>query len=148
MPWAAIFFANTHVKLYLSQMGKKVYVFLTLQRTPRMKQKGPLIVFVSQEKDKRHRLTIRHTSYLYLIIVKKVQRFQSLMCQLLYVLLIPPPLPPLTPRKDNTGETIANCCLDCGIELWLHKTIHFTTGFSWTVPLWYKSQHYNNKHQR
>ena len=34
-------------------MGKKVYVFPTLQRTPRMKQKGLLVVFVSQEKDKR-----------------------------------------------------------------------------------------------
>ena len=114
-------------------MGKKVYVFLTLQRTPRMKQKGPLIVFVSQEKDKR--TPFDSTPYLYLIVVKKVQPFQSLMCQLLYVLLIPSPPPPLTPRKGNTGETIANCCLDCGIELWLHKTIHFTTGFSWTVPL-------------
>ena len=75
-----------------------------------MKQKGPLAVFVSQEKDKRayrlYRLTIRHTSYLYLIIGKKMQPVQSLKCQLFYVLQIPTPL---TPRKDNTGETIATC---------------------------------------
>ena len=91
-------------------MGKKVYVFLTLQRTPRMKQKSLLVVFVSQEKDKHayrlYRLTVRHTSYLYLIIGKKMQPVQSLKCQLFYVLQIPPPL---TPRKDNTGETIAIC---------------------------------------
>ena len=146
MPWAAIFFANTHVKLYLSQMGKKVYVLLTLQRTPRIKQKGPHSFRLTRKRQAR--LTIRHTSYLYLMMGKKVQPVQSLKCQLLYVLLIPSPPLPLTPRKDNTGETIANCCLDCGIELWLHKTIHFTTGFSWTVPLWYKSQHYNDKHQQ
>ena len=59
-----------------------------------------------------------------------MQPVQSLKCQLFYVLQIPTPL---TPRKDNAGETIANCCLDCGIELWLHKTIYFTAGFNWTV---------------
>ena len=65
-----------------------------------------------------------------------MQPVQSLKCQLFYVLPIHPlphPHPPLTPRKDNAGETIANCCLDCGIELWLHKTIYFTAGFNWTV---------------
>ena len=55
--------------------------------------------------------------------------------------------PPLTPRKDNTGETIANCCLDCGIQLWLHKKIHFITGFNWTV-LFDTEVRANNKHQR
>ena len=35
-----------------------------------------------------------------------MQPVQSLKCQLFYVLQIPPPL---TPRKDNTGETIAIC---------------------------------------
>ena len=75
-----------------------------------MKQKGPFAVFVSQEKEKRayrlYRLTIRHTSYLYLILGMKMQPVLSLKCQLFYVLQIPPPL---TPRKDNTEETIAIC---------------------------------------
>ena len=117
-------------------MGKKVYVFLTLQRTPRMKQKGPLIVFVSQEKDKR----TPFDSTPYLIPLFNCSE-ESATIPIANVSTFvrspntPPPPPPLTPRKGNTGETIANCCLDCGIELWLHKTIHFTTGFSWTVPL-------------
>ena len=124
MPELLFFFANMYVKSYLSQMGKTIYVSLTLQRTRSMKQKGPLVVFVSQEKGKRaYHLTIRHTSYLYFIIGKKMQ-------PLFFVLQLPLPL---TPRKDKTGETIANCSLDCGIELWLQKTIHFTTGFNWTV---------------
>ena len=80
------------------------------KRTPSVKQKGPFAVFVSQEKDKRayrlYRLTTRNTSYLYLIIGKKMQPVQSIKCQLSYVLQI---LPPLTPRKDNTEETIAIC---------------------------------------
>ena len=42
---------------------------------------------------------------------------------------------------------IANCCLDCGIELWLHKKIHFITGFNWTV-LFDTEVRANNKHQR
>ena len=115
-------------------MGKKVYVFLTLQRTPRMKQKGPLIVFVSQEKDKR--TPFDNTPYLIPLFNYSEENATIPIANVSTFVRSPnTPPPPLTPRKDNTGETIANCCLDCGIELWLHKTIHFTTGFSWTVPL-------------
>ena len=82
-----------HVKLYLSQMGKIIYVFLTLQRTPSMKR--PSRSFFSQEKDKcANRFTTRHTSYLYLIIGKKMKPVQSLKCQLFYVLPIPRPNDP------------------------------------------------------
>ena len=70
-------------------MGEKIYVFLILQR----KQKGALVVFADKEK-RAYCLTIRHTSYLYLIIGKKMQ-------PLFYVLQIPLPL---TPRKDKTGR--------------------------------------------
>ena len=46
-----------------------------------------------------------------------MQPVQSPKCQPFYVLPIPPPPPATDPYKDNTVETIANCCLDCGIEI-------------------------------
>ena len=42
-----------------------------------------------------------------------MQPVQSLKCQLFYVLQIPPPL---TPRKDNTGETITICVQIAGLS--------------------------------
>ena len=87
-----------------------------MQRTPRMKQKGPLVVFVSQEKDKR--LPFDNTLYLIPLLNYREENATSCPIAKVSTFVRSPNTshPPLTSRKDNTAETIANCCLDCGLS--------------------------------